>query len=432
MRCLFVVPPIYDFAAYDFWMKPYGFLQLASFLMERGFDIDFFDFTDRNHPDMHSKTGEFGKGKFLRQEVEKPEILSDVKHPFFRYGLSKETFKNRLQSIEKPDFVFVTCAMTYWYLGILEVTEIIREKFPETPLILGGAYVQLCEEHAQTVVKPDFIVDSEFHTLADLLNIDISREDVENTIPAWELYEKLDYGVVKLNLGCPFRCTYCASQVLYPVFRTRPLKTVLAEVDKLVKLGVQDIAFYDDALLVNADEILLPFLREVTKTHKNLRFHTPNAMHARFITPEIAQALKTYGFETIHLGFETADKKRQKETGGKVKSDEFHDAVHNLFAAGFKHKQIITYLLVGLPGQPFEEIISGIQEVSDLGIKVMLADYSPIPHTPLFAEAQKYLNLDDPLMQNTSVFALRYFGEEKLQEIKTLKNTCNAKILRNE
>jgi radical SAM superfamily enzyme YgiQ (UPF0313 family) len=299
-------------------------------------------------------------------------------------------------------------------------------------LIVGGAYSQLCKKHAETVVKPDLIVDTELQTLSDYLQIDISRKDIENEKPYWDFYKKLDYGVIKLNLGCPFRCTYCASHVLNPIFRSRPLQTVISEVDKLVKLGVKDIAFYDDALLVNANEILLPFLSKITNMHMGLRFHTPNALHARFITPEIAQGLKKYGFETIHIGFETADRKRQEETGGKVTSDEFQNAINNLLSAGFRHNQIITYLLVGLPGQPFEEIINGIKEVSDFGIKVMLADYSPIPHTPLFVEAQKYTELDDPLTHNTSVFALRYFGEEKLQEIKTLKNVCNAKLLENE
>ena len=32
-RILLVNPPIYDFAAYDFWLKPYGLLRVAGLLI---------------------------------------------------------------------------------------------------------------------------------------------------------------------------------------------------------------------------------------------------------------------------------------------------------------------------------------------------------------------------------------------------------------
>ena len=31
-RILLINPPIYDFSAYDFWLKPYGMLRVAGFL----------------------------------------------------------------------------------------------------------------------------------------------------------------------------------------------------------------------------------------------------------------------------------------------------------------------------------------------------------------------------------------------------------------
>jgi len=35
-RILLVNPPIYDFSAYDFWLKPYGMLRAAGFLRGQG------------------------------------------------------------------------------------------------------------------------------------------------------------------------------------------------------------------------------------------------------------------------------------------------------------------------------------------------------------------------------------------------------------
>lgn len=48
-KILLVNPPIYDFAAYDFWLKPYGLLRIAGHL-RMGNNLYLFDFLDRLHP----------------------------------------------------------------------------------------------------------------------------------------------------------------------------------------------------------------------------------------------------------------------------------------------------------------------------------------------------------------------------------------------
>ena len=49
-KILLVNPPIYDFAAYDFWLKPYGMLSVAGFLRGKA-DFKLFDYLDsRSRP----------------------------------------------------------------------------------------------------------------------------------------------------------------------------------------------------------------------------------------------------------------------------------------------------------------------------------------------------------------------------------------------
>jgi hypothetical protein len=48
-RILLVNPPIYDFTAYDFWLKPYGMLRVAGFLRGQA-SFELFDFLDRLDP----------------------------------------------------------------------------------------------------------------------------------------------------------------------------------------------------------------------------------------------------------------------------------------------------------------------------------------------------------------------------------------------
>jgi hypothetical protein len=51
LKILLLNPPIYDFAAYDFWLKPYGMLSVAGYLRDKA-EFIIFDYLDRLHPFM--------------------------------------------------------------------------------------------------------------------------------------------------------------------------------------------------------------------------------------------------------------------------------------------------------------------------------------------------------------------------------------------
>jgi hypothetical protein len=60
---LLINPWIYDFAAYDFWAKPLGFLYLAALLRKNGFFIHYIDCL-RPDPALSLRRNESGKGNF--------------------------------------------------------------------------------------------------------------------------------------------------------------------------------------------------------------------------------------------------------------------------------------------------------------------------------------------------------------------------------
>jgi len=84
--------------------------------------------------------------------------------------------------------------------------------------------------------------------------------------PAFDLYPHLDYVCITTTRGCPFRCTNCASHILSKGFvRRDPLK-VVDEIEYWTSnYQIQNIAFYDDALLVDPPRNLIPIIKEVMK-----------------------------------------------------------------------------------------------------------------------------------------------------------------------
>jgi len=421
---LLINPWIYDFTAYDFWSKPLGLLYIASILIEQGYEISYIDCMDRYNREIlklqnreFPKKDEFGRGSFHKELIKKPAILKDIPRRYSRYGITEEIFLNRLKKLPPPQAVLITSIMTYWYPGVFRVIEMIKEFFPNIPIILGGVYATLCFEHASKFSGADYIVKG--NNVRDCLKIleqlsgnisDYSKYEtgLDNLpYPAWDIYSNLDYICILSSRGCPYRCSYCASFKINPKLEFRNPEEVVKEIEYWnKKRGVKDFVFYDDALLVNSEDNFLFILKGLINRKQAIRLHTPNGVHARMINKKIAVKMHQAGVETIRLGLETVDPQAQLKTGGKVTNLEFKKAVNCLLEAGFKSSQIGAYLLIGIPGQNIQEIIDSIHFVIDCGAHPRLAKFSAIPGTKIWDEAKSYFNLEgevDPLFHNDAL-----------------------------
>jgi hypothetical protein len=427
-KILLLNPPIYDFAAYDFWMKPYGMLSTAGYLRGKA-EFILFDYLDRLHPFTAGRKelqpDEWGLGRFYCEQVTRPPCLAQIPRYFRRFGLPRNLFHQFLAKQQPCDFVFIQTMMTYWYKGIEEVIEDVRKFQPRAKIILGGSYVTLCSRHSQKSGADFLVQDTDLQPLWEYLNI---SPDLKQ--PAlWEVYEKLNVGVLKLSDGCPFNCTYCSVPKVYGKFKARPLEHSLAELRLLAERGIENIAFYDDALLFEAEKVLMPFLKEVLKRNINVNFHTPNAINARFITSELAKLMVQAGFKTFYLGFESASKEWQQRTGSKVFSDELAQAVKHLTAAGAEPTNITAYQILGHPHSDIQELEASMRFANSLGIRGMLADFSPIPGTPDGEYCRKWVDMDEPLLHNKTAFPNILLGFDETNRLKDLQRQLNRSII---
>jgi hypothetical protein len=424
-RILLINPPIYDFSAYDFWLKPYGLLRVAGFLRKRA-ELRLFDYLDRHHPSLHdsSPSDRWGRGEFPRETVATPSALTPISRRFRRHGLSRSLFQQFLQEEGPFDFALVQTVMTYWYLGVQEVIKDVRQFSPGTRIVLGGVYATLCHDHANHLGADLIVNGARLEPVWDLLGL---TPDFDG-LPFWEGYNQHNVGILKLAYGCPFRCTYCSVPQVDPTFTPYPLGRSLAEVELLCRLGARNIAFYDDALLYRPDQILRSFLRGVKERGLTIQFHTPNALNARFITSGLAEEMVEADFKTFFLGFESSAYDWQRRTGGKVYSEEFARAVGHLVAAGVSRDAITAYLIIGHPQSAHQHVETSMQYAHDLGIRVMLSEFSPIPGTPDGEACREWVDLDEPLCHNKTAFCLKFLGEERVNRLKSLCRELNQKL----
>jgi radical SAM superfamily enzyme YgiQ (UPF0313 family) len=202
----------------------------------------------------------------------------------------------------------------------------------------------------------------------------------------------------------------------------------LNELELIIKLGAKNIAFFDDALLFDAQNVLVPFLSEVLNRHINVNFHSPNAINARFVTKEIAELMVRAGFKTFYLGFESISQKWQKQTGSKVFSEELAEAVAELKSGGAEPNNITAYQILGHPKTNIADLEESMRFVNSLGIRGMLADFSPIPGTLDGEYCRKWVDMDEPLFHNKTAFPNILLGFDETNRLKDLQRQLNRDL----
>ncbi|MCK9229296.1 MAG: radical SAM protein [Syntrophales bacterium] len=464
---LLVNPWIHDFAAFDAWSKPLGLLYIASVLRAEGFSARIIDCLDWRHPSPRPgpKRLDNGSGHFRKTEIPKPASIAHIPRKYSRYGMDPLDFRRDLLSHEKPDAVFITSMMTYWYPGVFEAIGIVKKCLPGVPVVLGGIYATLCPDHALKFSGADLVVTGDvlpaapgrvhlssaaggrMRTPSNLQGIleevvgcalDMhSRYDSLDALPypAYDLLPAPDVVALVTSRGCPYSCTYCASPYLHESFETRDPHAVVDEIAFWNgQMGIRNFSFYDDALLVDSKNRAVPMLEEIIRRKLDCSFHCPNGLHIREINRQTASLLYRAGFKTLRFGLETAGAREQIEFDVKVSDEEAEQAVRYLIEAGYRGEDIGMYLLCGLPGQEVSNVMAGIAFVASLGAYPIITEYSPIPGTFLWHDAVAVSSLDlekEPLFHNNTILPCggATMSTTARQDVKTAARACRKTLI---
>ena len=162
-------------------------------------------------------------------------------------------------------------------------------------------------------------------------------------------------------------------------------------------------------LILTTDKLknhFIPLMNKISKLNLGINFYCPNGLHISEINEEMAELMQKTNFKDIRLSLETTNEKLQKKLGYKTDAKQFKKAVNILKKQGFTKDNLSVYLLVGLPHQEINSIVESIKFAKNFNVKVKLAEYSPIPHTRLWAESlktAKYNIEKEPLYHNNKI-----------------------------
>jgi len=468
-KALLIQPPVYDFALYDLFYKPLGLLRIGSWLKRSGWDVEYLnclDYTDKITTEIlgKPKRKKNGTGKFHRQPAQKPQALQGIRRAYARYGILSDVIREQLVSGEAgntggPDAVFITTGMTYWYPGVVEAVATVRDVYRNVPIFAGGIYATLMPGHLHINSDVDYVITGEALSLQTrhLSQLDPKRSglakdsagqdmqsilsglgfpaDAEPSIYPDEDASKIygEAGIIELNRGCPFTCTYCASSLICSSFVPGDAEAAYSHFQELWRRGIRNFAFYDDALLYKKEKVLHPFLQAVVSAGGIPKFYTPNAVHLRYIDFETAMLMKQAGFQEVRLGFESAQEGFHSTYDNKLSLADFKERVGALKKAGFRSGELRVYVLAGLPGQYAGAVEQSVRYAHEAGVRVMLARYSPVPGTALWKQSialSRYPIDEEPLFHNNTFFSMEWegFTRADLQCLQDLTVELNDKV----
>jgi pyruvate-formate lyase-activating enzyme len=411
VQVLLINPPIYDFTAYDFWLRPYGMLRVAG-QIQHSCGLTYFDYLTSCRRDA------WGRGRFFEQPAAKPAVFRDLKRHFRRHGKPRDAFRALLRE-RHFDLALIQTGMTYWYLGVKEVIDDLRQLAPGIRIILGGVYATLCPAHARTL-EADLVIEA-----GNLEPLWRELPKPQGNLP-YRIPSMGNVAAIKLTDGCPFRCTYCSVPKMQPEFIPRPVEDCLMEAAMLAGSGVRHMAFYDDALLFNPEAVLVPFMEGVLRRKLPLTFHTPNALNVRLMTPEIARLMVQGGCRSFFLGYESYSSAWMRKTGRKASADEFAASVEYLLRSGARH--IVAYMILGHPDTDEQEVEASMRFAHDCGARILLSEFAPVPGTEDGEHCRTWTDMDEPLCHNKTAFTILRLGHDRVNRLKSLCRNLNARM----
>lgn len=417
-KILFIIPPTVDFM--DFVASsPANVATIAAYLKKTGYELKVID-------------GGVHKIKF--EDIAK---------------MAKEY---------APDVVAIGCNFSTLHNPSRMVASLIKKEYKNIPILVGGNHATAVPEMILKDSSIDFVVIGEAEVvMPDLLKAIENSSDLrkvnglcinskgrmvrtrpsdffknldELPFPDYTLFDMSKYPLYNINSsrGCVFRCTYCASGVIYKrKYRTRSAKNIVEEIEYLVKnFGKKTVWFSDD--LFGQDH---KFVEELCNTliEKKLGVKWSVITRATTVPLNQLQLMKDAGCTGISVGIESGDDEMLKVMKKDTNANAYRMSIP-------KVKKIIRlrgFFLIGNIGETKKSVWNTFKLIKDVR-----PDYGtfcpvvPLPGTEIYSQLINMKILNPENLNWDKFYGIDHEGnyDEKSLEMTASWTNLSAKEIR--
>lgn len=168
---------------------------------------------------------------------------------------------------------------------------------------------------------------------------------------------KIPEGAVMTTYGCPWRCIYCVEGS--GTLRSKTPQRVVQEVNTVRSAfpNIRFLRFADSSFSARAD------LPQMCETLASVSSPWSCQTRADLMQPNRLKMLWAGGCRVVSLGAESGDNRILGIVNKRITVDKIYASCHAAKNLGFK---VITYWMIGLPGETQETARQTIHVISDL------------------------------------------------------------------
>jgi anaerobic magnesium-protoporphyrin IX monomethyl ester cyclase len=372
MKIAFIYPR-YRWPEYNGLAEPLGILTLAAIMRNKGYDIDFIDYT--LFPNLDGPRERIARADLCALSCsaalfpKTKEVLAYAKsvnpNALFILGGPHASQNPEVALRAGFDYAFL-CEADHTFPAFVESWSRSREEAEKTPGIAffrDGVFTR-------NELLPPYENISEFpHAARDLVDYDTYERITEGTF---------EYGMMS-SRGCPHKCIICypTLDILFRGHREREAADVASEVIELVKARGEDIRIYfkDDMLTLHPTE----WFEEIGRLFDEAGVHPRWHCNARVdsIDKEMLVAMKKAGCTCISFGVESGSPKILEFYRKEITLDQSRQAFKWCHQLGI---EVTSNICLGAPMETREDLEATyrfVKEIKPDDVAVYILTASP-------------------------------------------------------
>ena len=399
MRILLVQPPIEDFYTTAIRLYPLGLLYAAAVLERAGVEVGILDCLNP----LRRRTVPVPKSfSHLPAAGTRPHFFKG----YYRFGLDDDEIARRVHEFA-PDAVGISSQFTAYYESVEKLARLIKQDFPR-PVFIGGHHATaFAEKIRRRTPEIDFVLEGTAEAslpgwlkelglmptepTGSMLNPPSTAADWRSLRPSHHLLGGADYKIGKRNAvsmiagrGCPYSCDFCNVQAMFGrKMEYREAAAILDEMRWNYQMkDVKVFNFEDDNLSYDRDWFL-NFLAEVSSDPilKGIELTAMNGLCFQDLDGERLRAMRSAGFRRLNLSLVTQSGELRNHFGRPAPFREIEPVIRSAQQEGFL---ITAYVIIGLPGQSYDEAKAGIDKLLSLGVLVGPSVFYLVPGSRLY------------------------------------------------
>jgi radical SAM superfamily enzyme YgiQ (UPF0313 family) len=416
MKVLLVQPPLEDFYTTPIRLYPLGLLYAAAVFERAGCVVEILDCLSPLRKTRIPIPPDFA---YMKPFMDNPYFFNG----YYRFGMKEEQIVQRIKDFA-PDIIGVSSQFTAYYQSVEELALLIQRNF-QAPVFIGGNHAtafpleirERTPEISEILTGPaEDCLPGYFESLG--LSLPLEKPDWTTIQPAHHLVEATHYKIGRRNYvsltasrGCPFHCDFCSVHRMFGrTVRYRPVDKVLAEMRwSYSRKNTCIFNFEDDNLSFNR-EWLAEFLGAVSHDPllQGIELTAMNGLCSSTLNESVLPAMVQAGFRQLNLSFVTQSLDLKSDYHRPFEGPDFERFIR---AARKLNLFLTVYVILGLPGQTFEEAKDSIDYLLGLGVLVGPSVFYIPPASPLYGK----LSLPPAVKNNWNLYRSSAFAVETEQ-----------------